>query len=78
MVGRRLRFVARIIDAEADQGMGGMAEQANSVTNKAAADTILRNWADRLRKALDAARAADAAAAPAAPAAPAAAPSPAG
>ena len=61
-------LIARIIDAEADQGMGGMGEQANSVTNKAAADTILRNWADRLRKALDAARAADAAA-PATPAA---------
>ena len=71
-------LIARIIDAEADQGMGGMGEQANSVTNKAAADTILRNWADRLRKALDAARAADAAAAPAAPATPAAAPSTAG
>ena len=68
-------LIARIIDAEADQGMGGMGEQANSVTNKAAADTILRNWADRLRKALDAARAADASAAPAAPAA---APTPAG
>ena len=36
-----------------------------------AADIMLRNWADRLRKALDAARAAEPAAAPAAPAAPA-------
>lgn len=74
-------LIARIIDAEADQGMGGMAEQANSVTNKAAADTILRNWAQRLHKALDAARAADAAApaaAPAAPAAPAATATPSG
>lgn len=51
-------LLARVIDAEADPGMGGMAEQANPVTNKAAADEILKGWADRLRKALDAARSA--------------------
>jgi hypothetical protein len=49
-------LLARVIDTEADRSTGGMAEQANSVTNTAAADIILRNWADRLRKALDAAR----------------------
>jgi hypothetical protein len=51
-------LLARVIDTEADQSTGGMAEQADSVSNTAAADIILRNWADRLRKALDAARAA--------------------
>jgi len=51
-------LLARVIDAEADPGMGGMAEQANSVTNQAAADEMLKRWADRLRKALDAARSA--------------------
>jgi len=51
-------LLARVIDTEADDSMGGMAHQANSVTNKAAADEILRSWADRLRKALDAARSA--------------------
>jgi hypothetical protein len=49
-------LLARVIDTEADRSTGGMAEQANSVTNTAAADIILRSWADRLRKALDAAR----------------------
>ena len=71
-------LIARIIDAEADDSTGGMAQQANTVTNKAAADIILKNWADRLRKALDAARASDAAAPAAAPAAPAATQTPAG
>jgi len=51
-------LLARVIDAEADPGMGGMAEEANSVTNQAAADEMLKRWADRLRKALDAARSA--------------------
>jgi hypothetical protein len=49
-------LLARVIDTEADTSMGGMAHAADSVTNKAAADEILRGWADRLRKALDAAR----------------------
>lgn len=48
-------ILARIMDAQADPGMGGMAVVANSVTNRAAADSILRRWADKLRKHLDAA-----------------------
>ena len=51
-------LLARVIDTAADESMGGMARQANSVTNKAAADEILKGWADRMRKALDAARSA--------------------
>jgi hypothetical protein len=51
-------LLARVIDTEADESMGGMARQANSVTNKAAADEILKSWADRMRKALDTARSA--------------------
>jgi hypothetical protein len=51
-------LLARVIDTQADESMGGMARQANSVTNKAAADEILKSWADRMRKALDAARSA--------------------
>lgn len=47
-------ILARVIDPEADQGMGGMAEVADSVTNKAAADHILKRWADTLRQHLDA------------------------
>ncbi len=49
-------LLARVIDTAADESTGGMAEQATSVSNQAAADIILRRWADRLRKALDAAR----------------------
>ncbi len=49
-------LLARVIDTEADTSMGGMPEQANTVTNRAAADIILKHWADRLRDALDAAR----------------------
>jgi hypothetical protein len=49
-------LLARVIDTEADDSTGGMPEQANSVTNQAAADIILKRWADRLRKALDEAR----------------------
>jgi hypothetical protein len=51
-------LLARVIDTQADNSSGGMAEQANSVTNKVAADIILKHWADRLRGALDAARSA--------------------
>lgn len=50
-------LLARVIDTEADQGQGGFAQAGGSVENKAAADRILRNWADRLRKALETARA---------------------
>lgn len=48
-------ILARIMDPQADLGMGGMAEVANSVTNQAAANAILRRWAGKLRKHLDAA-----------------------
>jgi hypothetical protein len=51
------KILARVIDTEADQGQGGLAEAGNSVENKEAADRILKNWADRLRKALETARA---------------------
>jgi hypothetical protein len=36
------------MDAEADRGAGGFAMSANSVTNTAAADRILRSWAREL------------------------------
>jgi len=49
-------LLARVIDTEADESTGGIAQQANSATNKAAADIILKRWAERLRKALDNAR----------------------
>jgi hypothetical protein len=47
-------LLARVMDAQADQGMGGFAQSADSVTNKAAADRVLKEWADKLRKHLDA------------------------
>lgn len=75
------KILARVIDTEADQGQGGLAQAGNSVENKEAADRILKNWADRLRKALETARAAAPGpaaptTAPAVPAAPAPAPAP--
>jgi hypothetical protein len=48
-------LVARIIDTEAADG-GGTIHWQNSVTNQAEADRVLKRWADRLRKQLDAAR----------------------
>ncbi len=48
-------ILARVMDAQADQD--GFARRANRVTNKAAADEILRHWAGELRKHLDAVRA---------------------
>ena len=49
-------IIARVIDPEAD-GRGGFGmgtgQVANSVTNRAAAQRIIRMWADTLRKALD-------------------------
>jgi len=51
-------LLARVIDTEADQGQGGLAQAGGAVENKVAADRILKNWADRLRKALETARAA--------------------
>jgi hypothetical protein len=47
-------LIAQITDAEADQQP--FAQQGSSVTNKAAADLILKNWADDLVRHLDAAR----------------------
>jgi Protein of unknown function (DUF3313) len=49
-------ILARAMDAQGDQGMGG--QISSSVSNGAAADMILRRWADILRDRLDAARAA--------------------
>ena len=45
-------LLARVVDAQADSGTyGGM--RTNSVTNRAAADRILRIWAEELHKKLD-------------------------
>jgi hypothetical protein len=41
-------IIAKVMDAEADRGAGGFAMSANSVTNTAAADRILRSWAREL------------------------------
>ena len=46
-------ILAREIDPQADQSSGGMGEIADGVTNQAAADIILKHWADLLRKHLD-------------------------
>jgi len=48
-------ILARVMDSQADQGMGGAV--ANSVSNMQAADFILKGWADALRAHLEAARA---------------------
>jgi len=48
-------ILARAMDSQADQGMGG--NIANSVTNTMAADFILKRWADSLVKHLEATRA---------------------
>jgi len=47
-------ILARAMDAEADQQP--FAQQANAVTNRQAADIILKNWADDLVRHLDAVR----------------------
>jgi hypothetical protein len=47
-------ILARIMDAKADDE--GIPERANRATNQAAADRIMREWADELRKHLDAVR----------------------
>jgi hypothetical protein len=52
-------ILARVMDAQADQGLGG-AQVASSVSNAMAADFILRQWATELRKRLQAARASSA------------------
>ncbi len=51
-------IIARVIDPEADRGPGG---EMNRVTNKEAADRILKRWADILRKHLSAVKAANSA-----------------
>jgi hypothetical protein len=51
-------ILARVIDTEADESSGGFAQAGGVVRNKQAADEILKAWADRLRKALDAAHSA--------------------
>jgi hypothetical protein len=47
-------LLARAMDPKADRR--GLAQSANRVTNKAAADRILRQWASALRAHLDAAQ----------------------
>jgi Protein of unknown function (DUF3313) len=47
-------LLARVMDAEADQQP--FAQQANAVTNRQAADIILKKWADDLVRHLDAVR----------------------
>ncbi len=54
------KILARVIDTEADDSSGGFAQAGGEVRNKEAADELLKNWADRLRTALDNARAASA------------------
>ena len=49
-------ILARVMDSQGDQGMGG-AQAANSVSNTMAADFILKGWADALLRHLEAARA---------------------
>jgi hypothetical protein len=44
-------ILARVADAQGDSGMYGW--RTNSVTNRAAADRILRIWARELHKKLD-------------------------
>jgi hypothetical protein len=48
------KILARVTDAQADQQ--AFAQRSNGVTNKAAADILLRSWADELRNHLDAVR----------------------
>jgi len=47
-------ILARVMDAQEDDE--AFAQMANRVTNKAAADRILREWAEELRKRLDTVR----------------------
>jgi hypothetical protein len=49
-------ILARAMDAQADNGFGGRGQVANRVTNQSAAEDILRDWATKLRKYLQAAR----------------------
>jgi hypothetical protein len=49
-------LIARVIDAEADQNAGSIYIR-NEVTNMAAAEEVMRGWADRLRAMLEKANA---------------------
>lgn len=49
-------ILARIMDPQEDESFGGMGQRASRATNKAAMEDILRDWARKLRKHLDAAR----------------------
>jgi len=51
-------ILARVIDAQADPNVYG-GQQSSSVTNRAAADRMMRNWADELRGRLDLVRGKD-------------------
>ena len=47
-------LIARVVDPQADNE--GFAQRANRVTNKAAADRMLRHWAELLAKHLEEAK----------------------
>ena len=49
-------ILARIMDPQEDERIGGTAKIASRGANKAAVDEMLREWAEKLRKHLDAAR----------------------
>ena len=51
-------ILARIMDPQEDESIGGVAKMASRGANKAAVDEMLGEWAEKLRKHLDAARAA--------------------
>lgn len=50
-------ILARVIDGKADPGLYG--QRSSSVTNRAAADRMMRSWADELRSRLDLVRGKD-------------------
>lgn len=50
-------ILARIVDGQADSGMGGKAMVGTRAANRVAANEILTNWAEKLRWQLDAVRA---------------------
>jgi len=49
-------ILARIMDPQEDESFGNTARRADRINNKAAMEDILRDWARKLRKHLDAAR----------------------
>jgi hypothetical protein len=50
-------ILARVVDGKADPGLYG--QRSSSVTNRAAADRMMRSWADELRDRLDLVRGKD-------------------